>query len=433
MNTLDIFHSHPARRVVSTLVFMLVPCVAAPPLLAQGAAPAAASAGNPAERSYVIFAGLDVFVDDRGIRRPVVGGSENEVLVWNEVENAPMAMHNVPLSAAVEPRLTRARVTLDELQGYPVYSPANDPDAARHAQQVFMHNLEGARAEEAEFSMRMSQAMSDSFSSLAPSVSPDSPGAAAYQARVNEAIEQASAATGEMASTMGNPVFRDSEIGSAEGGDNFDGYAVAFLVSAAQPISDAYGVLRLRYRENPLPHSPVRNAMKVFRLRKVDAKPRKVIVRQFGIPPGYTVESYRVHFYADGKELAANTSQNRVEVTEDDAHKFLVLHHAQRNPGATMPAQVALELQHDAPAVIRGSGLDAMLVDLNLTADGTVAAINSGNASIGQLTPEIEAELRHVRFLPALLDGKPVDSRGTFSLSELFSVRGDGSAVVTTR
>jgi four helix bundle protein len=56
------------------------------PLAVMSAAGGSSEAsGDPSSRSYVVFAGLDVFVDDRGTRRPVIGGAEDEVYWVAEV------------------------------------------------------------------------------------------------------------------------------------------------------------------------------------------------------------------------------------------------------------------------------------------------------------------------------------------------------------
>lgn len=405
-------------RWLTTIVFGIATGFMRPDV--AGAETTPAPKVEPPARSFVVFAGLDIFVDDHGTRQPVVGGSDQEVVVWDERRNATVTLRAVALSAAVEPRLTGTSVSIEHLKEFSVYSPANDPKAAAHAQQVFMHNLEGARAEESEMGARAAQAVADSYGSIAPSVSPDSPGAASYQAQMNAAIDQAASATGEMASTYANPVYRDSRVGSPAGNDNFDGYAVAFEVSAPQRVDNVYGVLRLRYRESSQPGALVGNAMKMFRVRQLDAKPRKVVVRQYGLPPGYVVDSFQIHLYANGQELAANTSPNRVEVTEAEAHQFLILRHVQLHPGATLPAQVARELQRERPAVVAGRGLEEMLVNLDVTADGTVASVRSDGAITAPLTDVMLAELRKVRFLPALVNGRPVASPGTFAVRELF-------------
>jgi hypothetical protein len=396
-------------RVLASGIFL-----AAPWSLAFGSETSATSAGEPAARGYVIFAGLDVFVEERGTRQPVIGGSETEVLVWDEGKQESISMHNVALKAAVEPRLTRSSVMVDGLKGYPVYSPANDPATAAHSQQAFLHVLESARMEASEYEMRTAQAVADLASMRAD---PNDPRQASMAANAQAAAETEIA---ESVSELSTTVYRDSEIGRINRDAAFDGFAVAFLVSAPQPANDVYGVLRLRYRESSQPSALVGNAMKMFRLRKLDAKPRKVVIRQFGLPPGFVVDSYQIHIYADGRELAANTSQNRVEVTEDEAHQFLILRHAQLHATATMPAQVARDLQGDVPPVIARAGLDSMVVDFGVAADGKVSEVRPSAALSGASAVEIMEELRRVRFLPALDKGRPVDSHGTFAVGELF-------------
>jgi hypothetical protein len=359
-----------------------------------------------------------MFVEEAGTRRPVVGGSEREVLVWDERRKSAIALHNVALSAVVSPKLTSASVIVDALKGYPVYSPAKDPASAAHAQQAFLHNLEGARMEESEMNMRKAQAAADLANAQADMSNPQQAQMAA------EAQATADQTIAESADALGDTVYRDSEVGAMHRREDFDGFAVSFALSTPQPLHEAFGVLRLRYRESARAGAPVGHAMKLFRLRKLEAKPRKVVVRQFGLPPGFVVDSYQIHLYAGGSELATNQSANRVNVTEDEAHQFLILRHTQLNPGATLPAQIAREILRDAPpAMVRGQ-LKGVVVDFNITADGKVAEVTSGIPLSGPSAAEIVEALRAVRFLPALVNGKPSASRGTFAIGELFFAPG---------
>jgi hypothetical protein len=262
--------------------------------------------------------------------------------------------------------------------------------------------------------MRTAQAVADLASAR---VSPGNAQQAEQAAQARVAAEEAVA---ESSAEMGTTVYRESRIGSAGGEDEFDGFAVAFEVSTPQALDDAYGVLRLRYRESTQPGATLLHAMKLFRLRKLDAKPRKVVVRQFGLRPGFSVESFQVHLYAEGRELATNLSPNRVDVTEDEAHQFLILRHVHRHAAASLPVQIAPELLRPAPPALADGGVAALLVNVEVDVDGRVTAVVPGAVDSGAVGAELLDELRRVRFLPALLNGRPVAGRGAFAVGELF-------------
>lgn len=407
----------PSRNASVALGFVVLGMLT--PLACGAGDTGAATTADTAAHPYVIFAGLDLFVDDHGNRRPVVGGSESEVVIWDERKDGVATLHNVALSATVEPKVARAQLVIDELAGRPVYSPNNDPAAAAQAQQFFLLNLENARAEEAEFDMRIAVAVADSFGAMAAAGGGSGP---AYNARMSEAASQAAAAIGEAASTYANPVYRDSQIGNAETGGNHDGFAVSFTVSSAEPTGDIYGALRLQARNERDPKAPPMHALKLFHVPKLGAKPRKVTVRQYGIPPEYTVKTYQIHFYARGRELATTVVPNRLEVSAEEAHQFLLLRHQQVHARATISAQMAPELRRDLPANLRGQGVENVAVDLSITAEGRVDAVSGARGLPERFSAEILEAVRHVRLLPALVDGKAVTSEGTFTVGELFNL-----------
>lgn len=232
------------------------------------------------------------------------------------------------------------------------------------------------------------------------------------------AAANASAMAGQMTNVLTNPQFGDFLPGDKADGRAFDGFEVTFRISAPEPRDDAYGVLRLVLQDVAQPTAARQQLLKMFRLRTLDATPRKVIVRSLGLPPGATVESFEVYVYADGEELATNLSRNRIEVTADEAHQFVILRHMQRHKGETLPAQIPGDLQAKAPASVAAHA--AALLTLGITAEGKVSDVKVVSIASESLPAELESAVRGARFLPALVNGQPVDSTGSFAVSELF-------------
>ncbi len=218
---------------------------------------------------------------------------------------------------------------------------------------------------------------------------------------------------------MRHQVLRGNLPGSGANDGGHDGFEVSFRASAPEPHARAYGVLRLRIRDPQQPEL-TRQGLKVFRLRELTPQPRKTTVGIYDLPPGFTVESYQVHIYADGEELATNLSPNRVELTADEAHQYLIMRHAHLHPGATLPAQVLADRALRAAPSELIAGQENTLVNLSITAEGQVDQIEGDAAISVPLSPQLQAALREVRFLPALVDGQPAASTGTFALGELF-------------
>jgi hypothetical protein len=140
---------------------------------------------------------------------------------------------------------------------------------------------------------------------------------------------------------------------------------------------------------------------------------------QGGLPPGFAVESALMHIYANGQEYPTNLSRNRVEVTEDEAHEFLILQHIQNHRQDSLPAQLIPELVPSRlPGLIAREQRDA-LIEVTINRHGRVADLAPGPGATPDLVLQLGAELRRVRFLPALVHGAAMDGMETLALSEL--------------
>lgn len=367
---------------------------------------------------YVVFLGLNVSVDDNGKLHAVVGGNERDVLTNRNGAIVSTRRRDTTLIAKMEPKLSRRGVSLEAITGAPVHSPATDPLAESQSQMIAMQNIDADRMESAEQAFRQAENAAYGAIAQAAAMPADSPDRGGAEARAGAAWAQATAAADQVAAVVANPQFGEFMPGAGNGGAGHDGYEVTFRISSSEPRSDAYGVMRLVLQYDAQPTAPRQQLLKLFRLRAVDATRRKVIVRALGLPPGAKVESFEVHVYVDGEELATNTSRNRVEITADEAHQFLVLRHLQRHRGETLPAQVADPLRSNVPALVAEHA--AALVTLGIDAAGKVSGVIVGSIAAERLPAEIESAVQGARLLPALVDGQPVASTGTFALSELF-------------
>jgi hypothetical protein len=373
-------------------------------------AEATLTAGAPKE--FVVFFGLDVFANDGTRPRPVVDASGHEVLVMDQDGTKPVPLEDARLKAEVVPKLSRVGVTIAHLDGEPVYSAEADPMAQARAQQMMLSGLQDHAREQADVALwdanqRLTQAQRARDANIID------------DAALANAAQNVNSAAARLDDVHATPTLGGELPGSGDRGAGHDGFAVSFRASAPEPHARAYGVVRLRIHPPGQPEVTVQ-ALKTFRLRELTAKPRKFMVRIFDLPPGYTVESYQVHVYADGNELATNLSSNRVELTADEAHQYLIMRHAHLNRAATLPAQVLADLAPRAAPSGLIAGQESMLVNLGITAEGRVDQVGGDAAISATLSPQLQAALREVRFLPALVDGQPAASTGTFALGELF-------------
>lgn len=374
---------------------------------AAGEAEAAETASAAAPNDYVVFVGLDVFAADGAKRRLLVDASGHDGMFVDQAGATPLLLRDVPLEAEVAPKLSRAGVTVADLNGAPVYSVNADPGAEAQDQQMTIDAMQNQVRDQADSGQR------DATRYNAQTANSGDAGAMA------DAQQVLNAANTRLDEVHATAVLRGALPGSGDSGAGPDGFEVSFRVSAPESHARAYGVVRLFIRD-PRQTEATLQALKIFRLRELTPQPRRTVVWIQDVPPGFIVESYEVHIYADGRELATNLSSNRVELTADEAHQYLILRHTHLNRGATIPAQVLVELAPSAAAAGLVAGQEGTLVNFRITADGKVAHMDGDAAIPIPLSPRLQAAVREVRFLPALVAGQPAASTGTFALGELF-------------
>jgi hypothetical protein len=136
---------------------------------------------------------------------------------------------------------------------------------------------------------------------------------------------------------------------------------------------------------------------------------KKVTVYEEGMPAGFTIEKCEVHFYDGTDELATSISAKRVLLTQDEAMTFRVIEYISANKGRTLPAVPATFVSD------RRSSLSAAQLNqacyVRVAKDGKVAATFGDKDGTRPLQDqELDAALKGLRFKPAIVSGKPVES-----------------------
>lgn len=371
-------------------------------------------------KDYVVFLGIDLFADPNNEleRLPVVGGSSGEIVVLDESGTSVIPRSKAVITATLEPKVSRGEVTLERMEGRPVYSPNTNPATKELAQMMALQSVDEGRrdaADRAAFRARMAVNAAGAEAAATPAA-----GRAAAESRFNQATAAAAAAASEVGEAAGSSVLSSNLPLGFEGNGGHDGFEVTFRVSAAEHYSDAYGVLQLTIHEPLHPELGKQHAFQVFDLPDIGPKPRKVSVTRLRLPRGFMIDSYEVHVYVADTELATNTSRNRVEVTKAEALQFLILQHTHRNKGASLDPQVVQELRPEWPRAKLAGDWEHITVNLRITPEGMVEETNVAGGISNPLTDELSAAVRDVVFLPALAVGKPVPGTGRFALGELF-------------
>jgi len=387
--------------------------VAAFPAALIAAAPPPTSAA-PSTGEFVVFMGLDVSVADRGSDAPIVAVSESTLAITRNGQEVKMPIRDAQFRTRFAPRLSPLQLTIEKLAGEALHDPRTDPGREALQQQLTMDSIQAHSQEIA--TMQANQAAQNAANTERISQQPNSP---VTQADVQRANAAAAEAATRMDAAYATPIFASALPGSGGATDDtVDAFEVTFRLSSPVEIPGAYGLLRLQVRSPTAPQQPFA-VLKFFSLRNTGPDPRRYSIMQTGLPPGFKVDSYSVHIFSDGREVPSNLSANRLAVNLDEAHQFVILRHIQVNPAGTLPAQALPEL---VPAGVRerlsGARRD-ITVDLSIDRDGRVSAVKSINGPSGLPDDVLTAQLREIRFLPALVQGSASASEGTFAIGEL--------------
>jgi hypothetical protein len=387
--------------------FLLRVCLPSFLITAHVAPAVAGEADVPAPKDHQVFVGLDVVVRQPAgeARIESVTGNVAEVVGHGAKSQIPLRKLG-DLHMAREPVVSSMFATIADAKGRRTYSPAINPMVQASRNQIVMDSLQmDTREREAEAEIE------GSATTAAIDHAPDFLKPQMAQ-RANDKANETSRLTSTNYSGTA-----PSALPSGESAALYDTFEASFVVSSTQVIENAYLVMLTVVRDPQDPRLP--HDIVTFRgLPTIDATPRKVTVTQNGFPPGFGVDRYEIHMYVRGHEFATSLSDNRVELTGDEAFQFLLLSYTASHGTATLPPALAPEF---VPADFRAhvpAGQMDRLVDVRIDETGNVAGVKLVPAGVETTDPAIESLIRKMRFFPALVAGKPVVSSGTFALGE---------------
>lgn len=392
------------------------------PLFA-GAAFAADPVGAPpteTPKTHVLFMGADISVEQGRALHPLMDATDYALIV--RMDDKPLEVpHRRVTDIRIKDvlKLSATSVGIDDLKAERAYAEGSDPFdslvrsstfAAGEVVAADMAIREGVRAE---------TAAAVAGAAMASAGTPQDRAAAAQalaQAQNRQAAAQQAAAQSLQSANFGSGIAERQQ--AAAGGDLFDAIRFSFEVHADRDLAQPYYALVAVIREKD---SRTKEAFKWTYVKPLGpiaaGGSRKVRALQGGLPPGYVLESWEVHVYDGGEELATNLSRKRVEVTEAEAQEFLVFEYIADNRGRTLPAALLDPVLADAargalsPEQVRRTWHVRVDKGGHVTAVFRDAAGKEAAADAG-----LEAVLKTLRFKPALAVGKPVESLVPFKL-----------------
>jgi hypothetical protein len=135
-----------------------------------------------------------------------------------------------------------------------------------------------------------------------------------------------------------------------------------------------------------------------------------VTVREGGFPSGFLIDQLQLHVYEKGVEIPTDVSENRVGLTWEEAHEYLVIEYISANKDATKKPQIAL---FQFPADWKEHRTDRPLQNpyyVKVDKTGRPVGVFQDEACTEKAGDAyVSAALSNLLFLPALEKGKPVE------------------------
>lgn len=367
---------------------------------------------SPAEaaapKDHALFVGGDLCIDFAGAAREVVGANAKEVVVLVEGKPTPVRLDKVEgVRLDRHLKLTDVVAQVDNLKAEPV-KMAGIGERQQWLEQRFM--MDSMQTEAIGNYARSYNAMmtANSLASAAESSSSEDAGYAAASAKQSAATAQASMDRATAVAAQSRSVDKGA------GGD-MDALEVTAKLSAPKAAREAFVVLVTSFRESA--KAPLQYQIHLEPLKKLGPKPEKICITQGGFPKDYILDSYSLYLFADGREVATNLSEKRVDLTADDALKYLTLCYITNHAKETLAASpMRIALPTDFKQQVPAAALQHP-VYLTVGTDGAVskaAADPAGSA----LDAYVAGVVSKFRFAPALQEGRPVESVVAFNLSD---------------
>jgi hypothetical protein len=392
------------------------PCLAIA-LSISGAVPLATATGEePVGKDHVLFLGLNVGMDEGRFVCPVVAADSQsvEILKNGRRERVPLRFaHFVTLP---ELKVSRARIDIRDVKVERRYTLASDPAMSAIAQQMTMASVQEAAQERAAAELQQAEATVAGIQRAVASGLPVSP---SDQSSASKGLVDAVEAYNTSYTNLPDGLDPGAAAAGVGGSDAYDVFEVSFRLEAPDHVvEDAFAALRMMVRDPANPGVPM-TSVKFFPLPRLGEKTRRVSLMQAGLPPGFAVDSYAVHVYTgDGRELATNLSSKRMDLTEEQAWQYLLFQHVTKHKDVDEAVRIAGEML--PPELGKLIPKDRLLVPVDVAVDrhGKIKSVTVGpGKTLAEDAGLVEA-LKRVRIFPAIEDGEPVDSRGTFLLSD---------------
>lgn len=394
-SSLEAARRRPGTRLPFPALLTLA-CLAAAPLAAEPA---------PAPKDHALFVGTNLKIADGDRYLDLVGASADTVTVL--ADGQPRTLRRKAVGAVrIEPglKLSSLVAQIDRFETAAIkIAPTGDRWAADRMQ-ILLDSLSAQTTDAMDANYRQVQ---EAAGALRVAEGDGRDGAQQRLANANAAYAKSVNTNDSLRTAV--PSFLPQAAGS-------NGVEVSCELSAPRSPREAYALLVTEYRTGS--REAPQYAVHVEPLRRLGPRPERLRLVQSGLPEGFLLGPVELHVYADGQELATNRSAQRVDLTADDALRYLVLAHVASHPKETLPAAplkiaVPAGFKEQVPA----EELERPLY-VTVGVDGTVRGVSAAADKAVATTAATEAAVRKFRYHPALEAGRPVESVVPLTLAD---------------
>lgn len=386
---------HSRRRPFLALLQVLV----ALPVLASPEADAP-------PKDHALFVGTTLQIEDSGTYSELVAASRHTltILADGRVRNIPR--HSVA-KVRIEPglRISNVVANIDKLATRVVKADSHGDRWAADRMQILLNSMQAQAYDIQDGSQRLMGELQRQAA-----VAPTAEAAAAARNALDAAI------INDQVIQSNNTRLNTSVSSIQPNGNPANALEVTCELASPKVAQNAYALVVTEYRTNS--REKPQYKVHVEPLRRLGPKPEPVTMVQGDLPVGFILGRVDVHVYADGQELATNLSEQRVDLTADDALRYLVLCYVTAHPKDTLPATpLKIALPAGFKQQISPEQFDRTLY-ATVGTDGTVQGLSAAPDQIVATDPSIDAVVRKFRYNPALKEGKPIESVVALKLAD---------------
>lgn len=190
-------------------------------------------------------------------------------------------------------------------------------------------------------------------------------------------------------------------------------------ISSPRPLAKAFLAVTLRY---VAPNAPtvVQAKTRFQSFNRLTGKPRKVKFVIRDLPLGFHLVGCDFDLFSDGEQVATNLSKSVEAVNEEHVYQYFLRDYLIRNRAQTRAAKPLLLASAEALRLqVNKAGLE-QVVFVVVDKLGNTVSLSADGVEARDLPEQVMSVLQHVRFLPALEDGQPVDGRLRLRVGDLF-------------